>query len=412
VKRRRVDVVVVGAGPAGIAAAVSAARGGAHVGVLDDNPAPGGQIWRRRRAGAVTRTLSSAGTIALLSSVRAIAPLGSRALIAESPVTAYEIGYDRLIIATGSRERFLPFPGWTLPGVTGAGGLQALVKGGLPIDGKRVVVAGSGPLLLAVAAYLKHRGARIRMIAEQTPIANLARFAPALARHPAKLVEAGDLARRLRGVRLRAGCWPIAAHGRERVEAVTLHQGGRMWTEQCDYLACGFGLVPSVELAAAFGCGVVDGAAAVDRWQATGVEGIFAAGEVTGIGGVELALVEGQIAGLAATGQHDGTAALFARRAQARHFAAALEHAFRLRDELRHLAAPATIICRCEDVSYAALSEHTSWRGAKLHTRCGMGPCQGRVCGAASAFLFGWTLDSVRPPVTPARLESLVYTSH
>lgn len=409
---RQFDVVVVGAGPAGIAAATAAARGGARVGVINDQPAPGGQIWRGRpRMPAVSiasrRLVAQGGSIALLSATHVVAPLPPRGLLAESAGETLEIRFERLILATGARERFLPFPGWTLPGVMGAGGLQALAKGGLPVAGKRIVVAGSGPLLLAVAAYLKGHGAQVRLIAEQASRAALASFALGLMRYPGKLREAAGLALQLRGVPLRAGCWVVEAHGTDRVEAVTLCQGARRWTQPCDYLACGFGLVPNVELALALGCGASGGAVLVDEWQQTGVEGIYAAGEVTGVGGVELALVEGEIAGLAATGQDAAARARFRRRRRARLFAAALERAFALRPELRDLTRDATIVCRCEDVTFGELAPHTSWRGAKLHTRCGMGPCQGRICGAATQFLFGWTQDGVRPPVLPARLESL-----
>ena len=101
----------------------------------------------------------------------------------------------------------------------------------------------------------------------------------------------------------------------------------------------------------------------------------------------------------------------FAARTRARRFAAALAQTFALRDELRALAQPDTLVCRCEDVPYGQLRDHASWQSAKLHTRCGMGPCQGRVCGAATAHLFGWTQDSVRPPIAPARLESLAQTT-
>ena len=137
-------------------------------------------------------------------------------------------------------------------------------------------------------------------------------------------------------------------------------------------------------------------------------QGVFCAGEPTGIGGVELAIVEGQIAGLAAGGRSGegsnnclviGTRHAASRGASIRHFA--------LRPELKNLPSAETIVCRCEDVSYSRLQQQTSWRAAKLHTRCGMGPCQGRVCGPATQFLFKWKPDSVRPPVFPARVESL-----
>jgi D-hydroxyproline dehydrogenase subunit alpha len=134
---------------------------------------------------------------------------------------------------------------------------------------------------------------------------------------------------------------------------------------------------------------------------------VYCAGEPTGIGGIGASLVEGQIAGLAAVGRTSDAKQFFREREKTRHFAARMERAFQLRAELKTLPDAETVVCRCEDVRYARLQPHGSWRAAKLHTRCGMGPCQGRVCGPATEFLFGWKPESVRPPVFPARVESL-----
>jgi hypothetical protein len=121
---------------------------------------------------------------------------------------------------------------------------------------------------------------------------------------------------------------------------------------------------------------------------------------------VELALLEGQIAGLAAGERISEARDRFRERNRARKMVAALESAFRLRPELRQLASSDTIVCRCEDVSYSRLRPYTDWRVAKLQTRCGMGPCQGRVCGPATQFLFGWQPESIRPPIFPVPIES------
>ena len=125
--------------------------------------------------------------------------------------------------------------------VHGAGGLQALVKGGLPIAGKRVVVAGSGPLLPAVAAYLAGKGARIRVVAEQASWPALGAFSQSLLGSAAKLRQAAALFWTLRGVPFRAGCWVTHAHGEQRLQGVTLRRGAQTWTVRCDYLACGLG---------------------------------------------------------------------------------------------------------------------------------------------------------------------------
>lgn len=403
------DILIVGGGPAGMSTANAAAQHGARVGILDENQRPGGQIWRGHpQALPIDDRASKRGDgITFLGGARAIASLDSHTLLVETSDKALTVSGDHLIIAAGARERFLPFPGWTLPGVMGAGGLQALVKGGLPIAGKRVVIAGSGPLLLAVAAYLKQAGAHVRLIAEQTSWSNLLAFGRGLRHYPSKLVEAVSLGRHLAGTRLLAGCWVTQAVGGTQLEAVMLQRGADRWSVDCDYLACGWGLLPNTELAAALGCTLSDGTVAVNEWQATSIPGVYAAGEQTGIGGVDLSIIEGRIAGLIATGQDEAARRLLRERATARRFAASLEQHFALRPEVLNLALDPTIVCRCEDVTYGELRHYTSWRDAKLKSRCGMGACQGRICGAATALLFGWEQDSIRPPIAAARIASL-----
>jgi NADPH-dependent 2,4-dienoyl-CoA reductase/sulfur reductase-like enzyme len=412
------DVLVIGGGPAGMAAAARAAECGVRVGIVDDNFKLGGQIWRGQsedkqsdgkrstEASKWAERLSTAG-VTSLRGLRVVHQPAAGVLLAENLDGFCELTYEKLVLATGARERFLPFPGWTLPNVMGAGGLQAMVKCGLPIRGKRVIVAGTGPLLLAVAAYLREHGAEIPLISEQASWGNLARFGAALLGWPTKIIQGLKLKRALTGIPFAANSWPLAAHGEQTLKSVTISRAGRVETIACDYLACGFHLVPNIELPVLLGCTVTNGCVQVDDFQRTTVSSIFCAGEPTSIGGVELALVEGQIAGLASAGRTNEERALFGERHKARRFAQLLDRTFRLRPELRSLLLPETVVCRCEDVSHSRLREHTSWRSAKLHTRCGMGPCQGRICGPAVQFLFKWKPDSVRPPVFPARVETL-----
>ena len=287
-----------------------------------------------------------------------------------------------------------------------------MVKCGLPMRGKRVVVAGTGPLLLAVAACLRQHGAEIPLICEQASWGNLARFSLSLLGQSllgpyGKLIQGLRLTAELGGTPFAANSWPLAAHGRQTLESVTVSRGGKSETIRCDYLACGFHLVSNIELPLLLGCQIQNGCVQVDDLQRTTVPKVLCAGEPTGIGGVELSIVEGQIAGLAAAGRATEARKLFGERERARRFASILDRTFRLRPELTSLPAPETIVCRCEDVPYSRLRQHTSWRAAKLHTRCGMGPCQGRVCGPATQFLLKWNPDSVRPPIFPARVESL-----
>ena len=410
--RQKFEVLVVGAGPAGMAAAARAGESGVHVGLVDDNFNPGGQIWRGgvegadRQAAAWMERLQAANVLKLCG-VRIFHQPDTGVLLGETKNGVCELGYDRLVLATGARERFLPFPGWTLPNVMGAGGLQAMVKSGLSVRGKRVVVAGTGPLLPAVASSLRKHGAEIPMLCEQASWSRLARFGFALAAQPSKMIQALQLRKELAGVPFATSSWPVAAHGTDALEGVTLSRRGRAETLACDYLACGFHLVPNTELAALAGCRIEDGCVRVDELQRTTVPGVFCAGEPTGIGGVELALVEGQIAGLTSGERTAQARELFAERRKLKKFAAALADVFQLRPELRELPSAETVVCRCEDVPYTRLRSYPDWRAAKLQTRCGMGSCQGRVCGPATQFLFKWNPDSVRPPIFPARVEGL-----
>ena len=412
------DVVVVGAGPGGMAAATVAAEAGRRVCVLDDNAAPGGQIWRGFRAETARKYPHGRGFLdwtarferagcAIWAGWRAIDQPAPGFLRLERDGEKCDVGFGRLILATGARERFLPFPGWTLPGVMGAGGLQALVKGGLDPQGKRVVLVGSGPLLLAVAAGLEGAGARIVGIYEQAPLVRLAGFGLTLLGQPGKLAEGARYRLKTRHAAYKTGCWVVQAEGRGRVEQVTVTDGRKQWKLDCDWLACGFHLVPNLELPRLLGCRIVRGYVAVDRLQQSSMAGVACVGELTGIGGLEKALVEGQIAGWAAAGREAEARALTPKRQRLQRFALRMDRAFALRPELRTLARAETVVCRCEDVAQSALEGCAGWREARLHTRCGMGACQGRVCGAAAEFLFGWESSGARPPVFPATVSTL-----
>jgi D-hydroxyproline dehydrogenase subunit alpha len=419
------DVVVVGAGPAGIAAATAAAGGGREVVVLDESPREGGQVWRHRTPHALPREARQR--------IERFRGSGARIVHAASVVASPEAGLllaerdgtepngaeldggplrvrwrEGLVLAVGARERFLPFPGWTLPGVVGVGGAQALIKAGMDVRGLRATVAGSGPLLLPVAALLAKGGARIPIVAEQASARRVAAFALGLLSTPGKLADALRYRTAFAGTPYRTGWWVRAASGAGRVREVTLTDGSRDVTHPCDLLAVGYGLVPATELPRALGCEAGPDGVVVDPWQETTVSGVFCAGEPTGVAGVGAAVLEGRIAGLAATGRRDASRALLRRRDRERRFARRLGEAFRLRDALRDTCTPDTLLCRCEDVEAGRVEEAVPARRAKLETRCGMGPCQGRVCGPAGAFLLGWDADSVRPPVIPARLDTLV----
>jgi NADPH-dependent 2,4-dienoyl-CoA reductase/sulfur reductase-like enzyme len=405
------DLLIIGAGPAGMSTALAAAPSGARIVMLDDNPLPGGQIWRDGpqanvpgQARRLRERLVSCNNIRHHAGTRVIANPGAKQLLVEDDDHGWLISYDKLILCTGARELLLPFPGWTLPGVTGAGGLQALIKAGLPVQNERVVIAGSGPLLLASAATVKQHGAQVQRIAEQASRSAVAGFVAQLPRWPGKWLQSFSLFDH----HYRTATHVLAALGTDRVEGVRLQQQGNIVELECDRLACGFGLIPNIQLGQALGCAIEDQAIAVDDWQASSRADHYAAGECTGFGGSELALVEGAIAGHAAVGNLEAGRQLWPRRARWQGFAKTLNRAFALSPRLKSLAQPDTLVCRCEDVPYAALAGHSDWREAKLASRCGMGACQGRVCGGAVHHLFGWQPSAPRPPFSPARIETLM----
>jgi len=205
------DLVIVGAGPAGLAAACAGAESSATIAVVDETPWLDGQIWRGLKTQTsnpqarrwIERLRHTSATILDRSTVISSPQPG--VLLAERDQAPLQIHFKKLILATGARELFLPFPGWTLPGVFGPGGLQSLAKNGWPVNEKRVVIAGSGPLLLAVAAGLKRLGATVVGIAEQASQASITKFGLFLARHPSKLWQGIQLKLRLTGIPYRYG---------------------------------------------------------------------------------------------------------------------------------------------------------------------------------------------------------------
>ncbi len=434
------DVTVVGAGPAGLAAAAAATASGATTLILDEGPAEGGQIWRAERAmlsgaaprpPAVARWLARTERAARRSGVTVYdgrRDPGDGAFVLDTwsaSGVAASLRTRAVVLATGATELFLPFPGWTRPNVFGAGGLQALAKGGFDVRGKRVLVAGSGPLLIAVAVALRRAGARVVAVLEQAPRALLARFITALS--PRKLAQGARYGLSLLGTPVHTASYVLAAEGPQDdgpqddgpqddrpVRRVRARIGDREVDFEVDLLAIGFGLVPATGLGELLGARRGRAGLEVDADLATAVPGLYAAGEVTGVAGVNAALAEGTLAGLAAAAYTRGQAPAAAehRRAQAavareRRFAERLAAAFQLRPELRQLAQQDTIVCRCEDVPRSALEAFREPREAKLAARCGMGPCQARVCGPALEALFGWPREAPRPPLSPVPFQAL-----
>lgn len=461
-----VDVAVIGAGPAGLAAAVTAAAGGRAVALVDAASRPGGQYYRHgpaepgQDAGYGHRGRDWEIFVRLRERLEAVAYLAGHrvwhvesadpgfvvhAMAGEGDERPVEIRAATLVLATGAHDKALPFPGWDLPGVLTAGAAQALVKGNGVTAGTRTVVAGTGPFLLPVATGLAAAGSAIAGVYEAGRPYKCYGFGAALARHPDRLAEGAAYAAALARARIPflMGRAVVAAHGADAVAAVTIARLDADWrpiagterTVECDAVAVGYGFTPQLEIPLQLGCATrvaADGnlVVAVDATQRTSVAGVYAAGEITGIGGAQLALVEGELAALAATETAETAAAsgkrvqwLLARRRRLRDFAAAMHAAYPVRPGWPAWLRADTLICRCEEVPYARLAAAvelgaTDPRAVKLLSRAGMGWCQGRVCGHATAALTaratGRDLDAAdlrglaqRPVAQPIRLGDL-----
>lgn len=434
----RFDLAVVGAGPAGLAAAVAAAQAGRSVALVDANPLPGGQFWRHRPGDDGSGHRDWTGFRRLRSQLSKLdyRPATQVWFIEPGHVlhtSGGAIEADRLVLATGSHDRVTPFPGWELPGVVTAGGAQALLKGLGTLVGQRVVVAGTGPFLLPVASGLARAGARVPGVFEAAGPAGYLRRPPPLG----KVIEAAgylaDLARRRIPYRLRHQVI-VAEEGAVTVAAFDQH--GRVRSERvvaCDVLAVGYGFTPQVELAISAGCAtVVDGDGSlvveVDAGQATTVAGVHAAGEITGVGGAELALVEGQLAGLTAAGVV-APGRLLRRRERLRRFAVVVAAAHPVPDGWQQRLPDDTKVCRCERVPAGEIRAAArdlgaiDGRGVKLLTRAGMGWCQGRVCGYAATCLVAvehrrapdradLSAFATRPIAQPITLADLAGSDH
>src|SRR4051794_16354629 len=308
-----VDVAVVGGGPAGMAAAMAAARANATVALIDEYAASGGQIWRRRfdevgeaapaslpaHAARLCAQLASSSVEVLAGATVWAAPARDTLLLtgAVSRVRA-----SAVVLATGAYDRPVAFPGWTLPGVMTAGGAQALAKGQGVVPGQRVLLAGAGPFLLPVAEQLAKHGAEVVAVVEATRRRDWLRAAPRMAAYPARLV---DYARYRTSVRRVVwGQVLVRAEGDGRVERATIASAGADWapsgaerTYAVDAVCTAYGFLPSVDLARALGCALDGDAVAHDHDMRTTIPNVFVAGEATGIGGADLAQVEGELAG-------------------------------------------------------------------------------------------------------------------
>jgi len=456
---RRADVAVIGAGPAGMAAAIPASESGAQVVVLDEYRRMGGQFFKRaasdfqlqpsqlsaeHAAGERLRTQVADKGVEVLTDTLVWGVFDDKVLMLYGDGKSSALQARAIVIATGAYDRPVAFPGWTLPGVMTAGGAQTIARTQWVKPGRRVVIAGAGPFAMPVAQQVVRSGAEIVAIVEATRPFEWAAHAGALWGQWPRFKEAFNYWRSLRGVPVIFGHKIVRAIGRDSVEAVEIAAVDRGWHSiegstrrlEADALALAYGFLPNIELADACGCELRwDGFGAAwfvkcDAAMATSVSGVFAAGEITGIAGSAVAMAEGRLAGISAA-EHVGTIdaheAARKRRAPAderthlMRFADALNELFGPRPGLREGMEDATTVCRCEEVTAGDIRSCVragcaSVKGIKDWTRAGMGPCQGRVCRSLVAQLVsqetGMALESlqrprVRPPFKPVPFDAI-----
>jgi NADPH-dependent 2,4-dienoyl-CoA reductase/sulfur reductase-like enzyme len=442
-----------------MAAALAAADAGLRPLVVDENPRPGGQIYRQppaalqgpqppaRRGASLLRGLRQhANRIELLTGAVAWGVFPPRRLAVAHGDSGQLIEAEHLVLAPGAYEYLPPFPGWTLPGVMTPGGAQGMVKTQHVLPGRRALLAGTGPFLLAVAAELHRAGMQVAGVVELAPAREAAAALPGLLAHPGLLWEGLGYLYRLRraGIPVYRGHVLVEARGdgevREAVIAPCDGEGrpdrSRARVIPVDTLCAGYGFVPRTRLAQMARC-KLRFADALGGWVPevgkdfqTSVPGVWAAGDGAGVAGALVAELQGRLVGLAVAhqlGALDPRAFLTARRPLARRlarlmrFRAALDRLHRLRPGLVGLADPDTVVCRCEELTQAEVEAGiaaggTDLRTLKVMTRLGMGPCQGLMCWPAAARLLaartGRSVEAIgplsaRPPVAPVRLGSL-----
>lgn len=414
------DLIVIGAGPAGMAAAATAAELGLRVALLDEQDRPGGQIYRNVTAvsPAVAAILGPeyargrklAEAVAALpidrlfgTTVWDIAP--------DLTVTALQNGQSvqlsapQLIVATGATERASPIPGWTLPGVLNAGAAQIALKSGASVPNGRIVLAGGGPLLLLVACQLLAAGADIGGIVETAPRANSMRALPHLPRAmlaPKMLAKGLGMMLRLRLARIR---WFKATHelsieGEERAEALTFTSGGRRNRLEADAVLLHHGVVPNTQISRLLRVehdwNEVQQAwhPRCDGFGETSLPGLRVVGDGAAIVGAIASEQAGRLGGLGAAWAL-GRLSLADRDRLAAPVRSDLDSQKRVRpflDELYRppgwITAPAgdVMVCRCEEITAKEIADTVKLGSlgpnqTKFFSRCGMGPCQGRICG-------------------------------
>ncbi len=462
------DVVIVGAGPAGLSAAIEASNHGLVVLLADENQSPGGQIYRSvehasdadlGRMGpdyANGRTLLERFRRAKVSyasraTVWSVGPadeetgdgVHSLELGISLGGTARPIAAHRVILATGALERPFPIPGWTMPGVMTAGAAQILMKSSGLVPSGRTILAGAGPLLYLLASQLLRAGVSVIAVVDTTPVENrrlamphvLGFAASSYALKGLKLLF--EVHRRARVIR---GATALEAVGSGQFSTLRLHRGNKSLHIEGDLLLLHQGIVPNLNLTLAAGCDYVWDERlaafrpAVDICGASSVPGVSIAGDAAGIVGAAASAHQGELAGLTAAldlnriGQgvyeqrRNELARKLARALKGRSF---IEHRFRP-DKTFRVPEDDVIVCRCEEITAGKLREVAALgvpgpNQMKAFTRCGMGPCQGRLCGLTAAELLAQCRGvapgelgyfRLRPPIKPVTLGELAALPH
>lgn len=424
----RVDVAIVGGGPAGQAAALTLADLGVAATVIDEQLRPGGQILRQPpKAFRVTNWMDGGlyadlrGQLERFEALERVDWRGGRSVlgIARSGEEGFAVTLSsatgvetvearRVLVAAGCQDLAVPLPGWTLPGVYAAGGIQAFLKSQRLIPGERLLFAGTHPLQMVIAAQVVEAGGRVEAVLfaqSQLSMVRAVAGAPfAAAAHLGNLLAAAGAMRTLRrhGVPVHYGVPIERILGERSVEAV--EAGGRRWA--CDAVGLCFGFVPQSALPRMIGArmrpaGPAGGWAAMhDRWMRSTVTGLFVAGETTGVAGAPAAMAAGEVAGAAIAldmglldeaGAERLASVARSRREELLRFAALLDRIADPRPYFPSMDAE-TLVCRCEDVPLGRIEPLLDGRSAnaiKLSTRCGMGACQGRNCEPTLLRLIG-----------------------
>ena len=400
-------IIVIGSGPAGLAAAEAASRNGTEVALIDSAPRIGGQYWRHRKSVTGYKSKRADFLFSKIAAAESITHISEATVwSAERQGDIFKINYlqggienslvgEKVIVATGAYDRALPFPGWDLPGSMTPGAAQSLLKGHGVLPGQKIIVAGTGPFLLPVATGLAEAGAEIVGLFDANSPLRWSLSPRALTANLSKFLELIYYAQLLRkhGIRPQFGRAITAFNdGVATVSQVNSHFSIKKQESsvKVDVVAIGWGFLPDLSLGGILGCAQKvdsDGTAifSVDNFQLSSQRNIWIAGEATGIGGADLSLIEGEIAGLAASGQKISHT-LLRKRFRKQLFADALKRSYPVHDGWTDWLSVDTTICRCEEVKLQEISDSVSELGAedsrtaKLFTRAGMGLCQGRMC--------------------------------